>query len=532
LQPNLEDDVTETLENGKDAGTRKQASWRIFNTIFLVAMATVIVPPYFRLLGPGFWTLFGLNEAEWSVVSAVRALIFIIFVLAAGVIGDFWGRRRTLLLTLVPFIAASFFLVILRPGPVFMVVSGAASILGTMIRALTVTMVILAFEPRDRVIPVTIYSLTSGIVSALSPVLARAIGQSLSYQLFFLIPVVMGGFGFWQILKHVPESRAWGQFKRQNVVAISIWSFGICVVLFAAIEGRALGWTHPLVLTSFAIGALILIALMVLERLPLPEAWNFTLFYKGRMAVAIYAGIVINIALYAILLNIFNFLSRIQSYNDIIAGLALLPILVGAVGLTAFFARYTKNWTYGKALTASLLVLAVPAVGLSIMHLEISYWILVPFLMLVGFGFILGTAPRFLLLSTSVPVDLSATVQAIGAATGQIGMGVANSFMLTLIYRFGSDVFVEGMGEQGGVSTEQAMQVLMRLVEGDGNIFASLPADVQETIALSFEYIIKEAYVLGLSRAMLVLAALCLISAGVVYLAVRHPGIQKVDHEE
>jgi hypothetical protein len=136
-----------------------------------------------------------------------------------------------------------------------------------------------------------------------------------------------------------------------------------------------------------------------------------------------------------------------------------------------------------------------------------------------------------LLLSTSVPVDLSATVQAIGAATGQIGMGVANSFMLTLIYRFGGEVFVEGMGEQGGVSTEQAMQVLMRLVEGDANIFASLPAEVQEAVTLSFEYIIKEAYVLGLSRAMLALAALCLISAGVVYLALRQPGIKPVEHE-
>ena len=524
--------MTETVEIGQNAGSRKQDSWRTFNTIFLVAMATVIVPPYFRLLGPGFWTLIGLNEAEWSVVSAVRALVFVIFVLAAGVIGDFWGRRRTLLLTLVPFIAASFFMVILPPGPVFMVVSGAASILGTMIRALTVTLVILAFEPRDRIIPITIYSLTSGVVSALSPVLARAIGQSLSYQLFFLIPVVMGGFGFWQILKYVPKSRAWGHFKRQNVVAMSIWAFGLCVVLFAAIEGRGLGWTHPLVLASFAIGALILVALMVLERLPLSGAWNFTLYYKGRMAVAIYAGIVINIALYAILLNIFNFLSRIQSYSDIIAGLALFPILVGAVGLTALFARYTTNWTYGRALTASLIVLALPAAGLSVMHLEISYWILVPFLMLVGFGFILGAAPRFLLLSTSVPVDLSATVQAIGAATGQIGMGVANSFMLTLIYRFGGEVFVGRMSDQAGVSNEQAMQVLTRLVEGDGNILASLPAGVRDAVAQSFEHTIKQAYVLGLSRAMLALAALCLVSAGVVYLALRQPWIQKVQHEE
>ena len=68
-------DMTRAIDLEKWTAAEKLTSRRTFTAAFIVALATVIVPPYFRLLGSDFWTLFDLNEAQWSVVSALRGLI-------------------------------------------------------------------------------------------------------------------------------------------------------------------------------------------------------------------------------------------------------------------------------------------------------------------------------------------------------------------------------------------------------------------------------------------------------------------------
>jgi hypothetical protein len=65
-----------------------------------------------------------------------------------------------------------------------------------------------------------------------------------------------------------------------------------------------------------------------------------------------------------------------------------------------------------------------------------------PLLALLGLGFIVGNAPYLLLLSSSVPRELTATVQAVGRTTAQLGGALAYAFMLTLIAGFGTRALV------------------------------------------------------------------------------------------
>jgi MFS family permease len=68
------------------------SAYKDFLAIAVVVLATDFAPPFVRILGSKTWTSLGITESQWSIVMASRGLFFIIFILAAGVLGDLYGR--------------------------------------------------------------------------------------------------------------------------------------------------------------------------------------------------------------------------------------------------------------------------------------------------------------------------------------------------------------------------------------------------------------------------------------------------------
>jgi len=194
----------------------------------------------------------------------------------------------------------------------------------------------------------------------------------------YLLPLILAFAGFALTLKYIPESRATGDLQHMNVIALVIWTFGLCVLIFAGVLAGGLGWTHPLVIGGLIVGGGLIIILKWLDGVDLPEKWRFKLLFQRQLSVAVYAGVILNVALYAITVQVFNFLNEVQDYNAILAGLALAPILAGAVLVVALSARLALHWRLAQALSASLLVIAMPAIVLSLLSPDISYWVLLP----------------------------------------------------------------------------------------------------------------------------------------------------------
>jgi len=514
--------ITDSTISLPQLGADKRAAVRAFIIANLIMLATMFSPPFMRMLGSTAWTAIGWTEVVWSVFSATRGLVFIIFVLVAGVSGDFWGRRRVLLWSLAGFFLCTLLLATLPIGSTFLIVFTVTAILGVMLRTLTITLVILAFPSKERVVPVIIYSALAGLGVIISPIFSKAIVRMAGLTAVYILPLILAFAGFALTLKYVPESRATGDLQHMNVIALVIWTFGLCVLIFAGVLAGGLGWTNPLVMGGLIVGGVLIIILKWLDGVDLPEKWRFKLLFQRQLSVAVYAGVILNVALYAITVQMFNFLNEVQDYHVILAGLALAPILVGAVLVVALSARLALQWRLAQALAASLLVIAVTAVMLSLLNPNISYWILVPSLMLLGFGYILGNSPRLLLLSSSVPLNLSATVQAIGSATAQLGGALAYSFMLTLVHGFGMQTVTNEL-RTIGLSKSQISSQLLLLVEASEEISALFPTATMPDLTRPVDLFLQQIYVVGLARAMLALAGVCLFSAIIVYLGLRKP---------
>ena len=497
------------------------ASHKVLVALLVVTLSTDIFPPFMRLLGPQRYDFLGISEEQWSIYVASRGLVFILFVLLAGVLGDIHGRRRMLLGTLAAFIVGMLLLTFLSPLTVtYLFIYTLLSILVVMINILTVTLVILSYEGRSQLFAVAVYSIISGAGFLLAPILTRAIGRYFGANVVFILPVLLAVLGVRLTIKHVPERFTEGSLRRQDVIVLAVWTAGLCLMIYAGVLSGNLGWSHPLVLGGLALGGLVLLALAWLRGQRLPGKYRIKMVYRRELSMAIFAGVVLYLAFYAIVVQIFNFLNKVLQYNLMIAGLAMTPILIGALVQNSRVIRWTNQLGVRQAMSLGLVLVAIPALVLSLLNTPISHWILLPGLLLVGFGFILCNSQRLLLLNSSVPRKLAATAQSIGSATANLGGALAYSFMMTLVIGFGVRAYVQTL-EELGLSQAFITSRLFRLAEFGEQISVLSTADENIDLLREIDYWLVQAYVTGLSRAMLVLGIVCLFSAAIVYVGLR-----------
>lgn len=496
----------------------RSALW-IFAASVVALLATLFSPPLLRMYSTEIWRSLGWTEVGWSVFLAAKGLFLIPFVLAAGAAGDLFGRRRVLLLSLSGYLVASLLAATTSQRGAFLIMEGLLPALDAFIKTLTITLVLLAFRGRGQLRALIAYSGIYLVAFLVSPWFAAQMGRTTDVRTAaYAVSIVLAAVAFLLVARKVPESRASTEVEPRNVVALSTWVAGVCAVIFGVILAGSLGWSHPLVLGTLAAGSATLLALLWLRGHPLREQLRFSLRFRRRLSVAIVAGVILNLALYAVAVQIFNFLQRIQDYDLFLAGLRLSPILIGPLLLGAVASRLSVRVGVRGALSVGLLLVAVVAAGFGFLQPDVPYWAIAPLLALLGLGFIIGNAPYLLLLSSSVPRDLAATVQAVGRTTAQLGGALAYALMLNLIAGFGTRVFVRS-AEAAGLSAAEIQQQLWSLAAAAGDTSLVLGPEVGPQAMEWIAPRVELAYTVGLSRAMWVLAGLCVFGAVLVRVA-------------
>lgn len=495
---------------------RRAALW-IFAASVMAMLATTFSPPLLRMYSTEIWRALGWTEVGWSVFVAAKGLFLIVFVLAAGAAGDLLGRRRVLLLALAGFLAASLLAATTSQLGAFLVMEGLLPILDAFVRTLTLTLLIVAFQGRERLNALIAYSCIYLLAFVLSPWFAAQVARTAQVRtVAYAVSAVLAAVALLLVARKVPESRASVQAKPRNVAALCAWVAGVCAVIFGVIMAGSLDWSSPLVLGTLAAGSAILLALVWLRGPPSGENWRFVLRFERSLSVAIVAGVILNLALYAVAVQIFGFLQRVQNYDVLVAGLRLAPILIGPLLLGVLASRLQVAVGVRGALAVGLLLVATSAAGFGFLQPDISYWVLAPLLALLGLGFIIGNAPYLLLLSSSVPNDLEATVQAVGRTTAQLGGALAYVLMLNLIAGFGTQILVRSAGA-AGVTPAAIEQQSSSLAAIAGDTSLVLGPEVERQALEWVAPRVNLAYTLGLSRAMWVLAGLCVFGAALVW---------------
>lgn len=410
-------------------------------------------PEYRRVFGPAIFVLSGmqllmvldgtvaalalprirdslsLSEASANWIISSYVLAFGGLMLLGGRLGDTFGRKRMFVIGVVAFTVTSL-LCGLAWNESSLIIGRALQGASAAIAAPTaMALVATTFAPgKPRSQAFAVYAAMTGVGSVAGLILGGVLTQ-LSWRLVFLINVPIGLVVAIGALFALRESQ--GERLELDVKGAVLGTLG-CTLLVLAINEGPNGWSQPVVVGSFVLGALALIAFVIIERRASNPILPFSLFDNSSRVAALAAILLASMIMMCMAVFISLYLQGILKYTPIQSGLAVVPFAFG-LGIAAAIASklaliIQPRWL---VLAGGAVILAGCAYAAKIATEAPSYFpgIAVP-VVVIGFGVGLAVIPLTLSVVAGVGPNeigpltaLAQVAQNLGGAVGLVAVG-------------------------------------------------------------------------------------------------------------
>jgi EmrB/QacA subfamily drug resistance transporter len=334
----------------------------------------------------------GLASLQWTVNAYTLTLAGLL--LLGGSLGDHFGRRRIFVIGIIWFAVASLICGVAPNAPALI---GARALQGVGAALLTpgsLAIIEATFRPSDRAPAIGAWSGLAGVATALAPLLGGYLTQAVSWRLVFLINLPFTVVALWAAIRHVPESVDPAAARRLDLAGAALAALGLAGVTYGLTEGPSVGWTSPAVLVAWLGGVLCLVAFVLVERFSSHPMLPIDIFRSVQFSSANAVTFLVYGALGGAFFLLPIQLQRVIGLSPLMAGLALLPVTVVMLLLSARAGRLAQR--IGPRLPMTLGPL-IAAVGLALMVRTVpgsSYWTTtLPAVLVFAVGLSLTVAP-------------------------------------------------------------------------------------------------------------------------------------------
>lgn len=322
---------------------------------------------------------------EW--VASGYILVFASLLLAGGRLGDVFGRRRLFLIGLGVFTGSS--LVAGLAGSVdVLVASRALQGLGAALVTPTTLALIAATypEPRERTKAVGVWSAVGALALAVGPLLGGVLSQHVSWGWIFFINVPVGLATMALATWAIPADASDGRRARVDVPGLVLSAGGLFALTYALIEGHDKGWTSDLILGSFALSALALVAFVVAERRADEPMVDVSLFTERVFTGGIVAVVMWGFGLFGIYFFTSLYLQNVLGFSATVAGAAFVPMALLMATGAIVSQRVSSAIGAHRSVALSMALMAVGIGSVSLLGADASYLALMPSFAIIGIG--------------------------------------------------------------------------------------------------------------------------------------------------
>lgn len=505
----------------------------------LAACCTVALS---RLVDPKIWmmgwdvpdTAFGAGWQGYREFTVFSVLITLACMLVGGLLGDFFGRRRVLLLGTVVSTLALVATAFSQSAPWFVATRALDVTASAVAFPLTLAVVRLTFQGRERAMAMLVYTTVSA-GALLVALLAIVIEQFAGWRATLVMPTIAAVVGTYLTWRYVPESRARERVLRQALTAVA-WALTLLPLTLGFMMARlGGGWDNPVSRTALVVGGLGLLTLFISWRGRLRAHVTEHLTHRRRhlLSVMLFAEGALNFALVGYALQLYGFFTVVQGHGPIVGGLALLPMLAAVLLMARRTARLALQMDARLLIAGGLALMAVAVFATALIRPAMPYWALILPLALFGFGYLVAQTAWTNTFLTAMPDAVVGASAGIIKATGVAGSTLSGALLGTVLVRFGQSNFERRL-EDLGLSEGQiavATSALNGVLLADAAIDRSIPPP--SILGAGLLSVYHEAYTVGVAVAMIVTGMVCLLTAGLVWMALesRRPGQPSPDDE-
>ncbi|MDA8266580.1 MAG: MFS transporter, partial [Actinomycetota bacterium] len=263
----------------------------------------------------------GVADLQW--VADAYLLVLASLLMLSGSTADRLGRRRLFTTGLLIFTAGSL-LCSLAPNISALIVFRMAQALGgCMLIPVSLSIVRQVYtDPAERARAFGIWSAVFGLGAATGPILGGLLVSGVGWRSVFWINIPIGLTVWFLARRYVPESRA-PKPRRIDPAGQVLVVIALATLTYGVIEGPSAGWGSGRIVTSFSVGAVAIITLLLVERHvsePLLELGFFrSPPFSAANAVALASFLVLSGFLFVNTL----YLQDVRGDSALVAGLSL-----------------------------------------------------------------------------------------------------------------------------------------------------------------------------------------------------------------
>lgn len=304
--------------------------------LFLTFLDTTVVSVALASIQSGLHA--GVSSLQWVVNG--YALVFASFMLAAGALGDRFGRRKVMLGGVAVFCTGSLIGAVaptvgwLIGGRAVMGLGAAASEPGTLsvIRHLFP-------DDRQRARALGAWAAISGLAIALGPVIGGTLVGLAGWRAVFWFNLAAGVVILSAASSSVPESADPASAARDSG-GLVLGVLALTALTFAVIDGETRGYSSGVILGLFAGGALALVCFLIVERRSQAPLLDLGAFRSAPFSGALGVAFAISFGLFAIFFFVALYLQVVANYTGYRTALVFLPMAVVMVAGSAATGRW------------------------------------------------------------------------------------------------------------------------------------------------------------------------------------------------
>ncbi|OEI68429.1 MDR family MFS transporter [Curtobacterium sp. ER1/6] len=407
--------------------------------MFLSSLGQTVFGTAIRTIGDD---LHGLDQQAW--VTTAYLITSTIATPIYGKLSDIFGRRPLYIFGIVVFILGA---VLSSMSTSMLMLAAFRAVQGIGAGALmSLPLAIMGdiLAPRERAKYQGYFLAVFGISSVIGPLIGGLLAGSSEilwitgwrWVLLINVPIGVAALIMVIVFLHLPKVHGTGDKPKVDWWGATAVIVTLVPLLLVAEQGRTWGWGSPAAIASYVIGALGLVALLLVEsKMGDAAIIPLKLFRSGTFSMATVIGFLVGFAMFGAMLTIPLYLQIVVGLTPTESGFATLPLVGGLMiasitsgQIVARVGRYRIFPVIGTFLVSAGYVV------LTFMSIDKPLWFLMIGMFLIGLG--LGSVMQSLTLASQGSVEARDMGVATSSATffRQIGGTLGTAVLLSILF--------------------------------------------------------------------------------------------------
>ncbi|WP_432068797.1 MFS transporter [Streptomyces sp. C10-9-1] len=423
------------MPKSPDISLPDPSRWKALVFIALAQLMVVLDATIVNIALPTAQQDLGISDGNRQWVITAYALAFGGLLLFGGRIADLWGRKRTFVVGLLGFAAASALGGAATGQAMMLGARALQGVFGALLAPAALSLLAVMFtDAKERAKAFGIYGAIAGGGGAVGLILGGVLTEYLDWRWTFFVNIpfaIVAAAGAYFVIREPAGARNRSPLDIPGVVLSTL---GLVALVYGFTRAESAGWSDGLTVGMFVASAVLLLAFVATEaKVSSPLLPLRVLTERNRGGVYLSLGLAV-IAMFGLFLFLTFYLQVVKDYSPVMTGFAFLPMIAGMItGSTQIGARLMTRVAPRLLMAPGFTVAALGMLMLTQLDVDSSYaGLILPAQLLLGLG--MGTAfmPAMSLATHGVDPADAGVASAMVNTSQQVGGAIGTALLNTI----------------------------------------------------------------------------------------------------